>query len=66
MELGGLNLANSTMETFHQFGAQASEGGFIPRNCFDCHSVSGSDRYSQNNPGVSISHIFQGMQTYKP
>ena len=66
IELGGLNLANSTMETFHQFGAQASEGGFIPRNCFDCHGVSGSDRYPQNNPGVSISHIFQGMQIYKP
>jgi hypothetical protein len=66
LEIGGLNLANSTMESFHQFGAQSTDG-FMPRNCFDCHSVSGDGSGKpENNLGVSVSHIFQGMKPYTP
>ncbi|MDJ0626965.1 MAG: hypothetical protein QNJ44_01795 [Rhodobacter sp.] len=64
VERGGLNLANSTMETFHQFGAQDPEGSFIPRNCFDCHGVSGAAGPPEYNAGTSVSHIFQGMSAY--
>ncbi|MDA7426656.1 hypothetical protein [Thalassococcus lentus] len=50
---GGLRLANSTMETFHQY---PDHNGFTSENCFTCHSV--SDRTS---PGVNVSHIFGSL-----
>ncbi|MDG1470410.1 MAG: hypothetical protein P8Q26_02430 [Ascidiaceihabitans sp.] len=66
IEVGGLDLANSTMESFHQFGAQ-KPADFTPRNCFDCHSVSGDNASApEHNLGVSVSHIFQGMKPYTP
>lgn len=70
---GGVNLANSTMETFHQFGAQEPEPiphsskSFIPHNCLDCHSVAGaSPKKPSDNYGVAVSHIFQGMRPFYP
>jgi len=60
-QVGGLFLANSTMETFHQDGAQ-SEEGYKPQNCFDCHSVGSPS----NTPGTSISHIFDGIMQDLP
>lgn len=48
---GGDQLANSTMETFHQFPNE--NGGFVSNNCFTCHSVKSTDTH-----GVDLSHIF--------
>ncbi|WGW03057.1 hypothetical protein [Tropicibacter oceani] len=50
---GGLRLANSTMETFHQY---PDHNGFTSENCFTCHSVS-----SETDPGVGVSHIFGSL-----
>ena len=67
VQRGGLNLANSTMESFHQFDMQlAEDNNFHPRNCFDCHNVSGPKGDPENNLGVSVSHIFQGMAPFTP
>jgi hypothetical protein len=49
---GSLYLANTTMETFHQYSTGAT--GFDPQNCFACHSsTSGS---------TAESHIFKSLQ----
>ena len=65
-QIGGLELANSTMESFHQFGAQ-NPNGYKPRNCLDCHNVSGGSNLDDpSNFGVAVSHIFQGMKPYTP
>ena len=50
---GGLRLANSTMETFHQY---PDHNGFTSENCFTCHSVS-----SRDSDGVGVSHIFGSL-----
>ncbi|SLN40662.1 hypothetical protein PEL8287_02014 [Roseovarius litorisediminis] len=50
---GGLRLANSTMETFHQY--PDTNNGFQSENCFTCHNVSSS------SDGIKISHIFGGL-----
>lgn len=55
-QVGGLYLANSTMETFHQANAQSQER-FKPQNCFDCHGVS----TPSTTPGTGISHAFDGI-----
>jgi hypothetical protein len=46
---GGTRLANSTMETFHQY--PDTNNGFQSKNCFLCHSTGSTD-------GVDLSHIF--------
>lgn len=51
---GGDRLANSTMETFHQYPDE--NNGFQSRNCFLCHSVSSGD-----TDGINLSHIFSGL-----
>lgn len=51
---GGLRLANSTMETFHQY---PDHNGFTSENCFTCHSVN-----SQDSAGVGVSHIFNSLK----
>jgi len=47
---GSLYLANTTMETFHQYSA--NNNGV--QNCFTCHSSSGA--------GTAESHIFNALQ----
>jgi len=51
---GSTMLANTTMETFHQ-----------DLNCFSCHARF-TDSSGQPNPPVSISHLFQDLQTTLP
>lgn len=50
---GGLTLANSTLETFHQFPQE--NNAFQTNNCFSCHNA-------KNDDGVKISHIFDGIK----
>jgi len=52
---GGDRLANSTMETFHQYPDR--NNGFQSKNCFLCHSVQ-----SGNTDGIALSHIFNELQ----
>jgi hypothetical protein len=49
---GGLRLANSTMETFHQYPDE--NDGFQSQNCFFCHSTS-------SGRSIDISHMFTSM-----
>jgi len=53
---GNLQLANSTMETFHQYPDSHSTGSFRPKNCFGCHSIS-----DESDPGVGVSHLIGSM-----
>jgi len=53
---GGLQLANSTMETFHQF--PVSGGGFNPKSCFGCHNTTGTS-------GLDLSHIYNSLSPLK-
>ena len=48
---GSLSLANTTMETFHQFYVTGSND---PKNCFGCHS-------STSTAPTGISHIFSEL-----
>ncbi|MGB0506741.1 MAG: hypothetical protein ACPGGK_11145 [Pikeienuella sp.] len=48
---GGLQVANSTMETFHQYPDK--NNGFVSQNCFTCHGASTS---------IGVSHIFSSLQ----
>ncbi|MFZ7089783.1 hypothetical protein [Primorskyibacter sp. 2E233] len=50
---GGLRLANSTMETFHQY---PDHNSFTSENCFTCHAVA-----KETDPGVKVSHIFDSL-----
>ncbi len=50
---GGLRLANSTMETFHQY--PDDNNGFQSVNCFSCHSTS-------SGQSINVSHIFDKLQ----
>ncbi len=52
---GGDRLANSTMETFHQYPNE--NNGFVAENCFFCHNDS-----SGTGAGVGMSHIFGTLQ----
>ena len=61
---GGLRLANSTMETFHQFDAQNTDPNFTSQNCFSCHGPSGPKGDPTLNNGTNVSHIFDGMAAY--
>ena len=51
---GSLSMSNATMETYHQFST--ATGGSSTNNCFTCHSV------GSGAPGVSVSHIFDGLE----
>lgn len=53
---GNLQLANSTMETYHQYPDSHSTGTFRPKNCFGCHSIN-----SEDDPGLGVSHLFGDM-----
>ena len=50
---GGDRLANSTLETFHQYPDE--NNGFQSKNCFLCHSTS-------SDSDLKISHIYSGLQ----
>ena len=49
---GSLNLANTTMETFYQ---TPNPNGFVPKNCFGCHS-------SSETEATEVSHIYSALQ----
>ena len=53
---GSLYLANSTMETFHQYPDE--NNGFVSNNCFTCHSTSSGE-------SINVSHIFGALQPLK-
>lgn len=55
---GGDRLANSTMETFHQYPDENNR--FTSKNCFLCHSVSSGSSHA--GQGIYLSHIFEGLQ----
>ena len=58
---GTLRLANSTMETFHQFPDSTGTGSFRPENCFGCHSVA-----TNSSPSQGVSHIFSSLVPLQP
>jgi hypothetical protein len=58
---GTLRLANSTMETFHQFPDSHGTGSFKPENCFGCHSVA-----TNSSPSQGVSHIFGKLTPLAP
>lgn len=58
---GTLRLANSTMETFHQFPDSTGTGSFRPENCFGCHSVA-----TNSSPSQGVSHIFSSLIPLQP
>jgi hypothetical protein len=58
---GNIQLANSTMETYHQFPDSHSTGSFMPKNCFGCHGVDKPD-----SPSIGVSHIFDDLNPLNP
>lgn len=58
---GNRRLANTTMETFHQFPDSSGTGSFRPENCFGCHSVS-----TNSSPSQGVSHIFDSLTPLSP
>jgi len=58
---GTLRLANTTMETFHQFPDSTGTGTFTPENCFGCHSVD-----TNSSPSQGVSHIFSSIAPLVP
>jgi len=61
---GGDRLANTTMETFHQFPdgktiPGAGKSSFEAKNCFFCHS-------SDANNGLGTSHVFGDVASVNP
>lgn len=56
---GNLRLANSTMETFHQY--PDGQDNHYPQNCFGCHYVDASDTNK-----TDVSHIFDSMNPLVP
>ena len=58
---GTLRLANTSMETFHQFPDSSGTGSFKPENCFGCHAVSSND-----SPSQGVSHIFGSLTPLSP
>jgi len=59
-EVGSLQLANSTMETYHQGKTDSSLG------CFSCHNLFKMPPTAANPDGVTISHIFDGIVPIVP
>jgi hypothetical protein len=57
---GNLQLANSTMETYHQYPDSHSTTS-SPKNCFGCHSVQ-----NQTVPSVNVSHIISNILPLNP
>lgn len=58
---GTRRLANTSMETFHQFPDSSGTGSFKPENCFGCHSVS-----TNTSPSQGVSHIFDSLTPLTP
>ena len=58
---GSTVLANTTMETFHQYPDSSGTGSFKPENCFGCHGASKND-----SPSQEVSHIFDGLTPLSP
>ncbi len=58
-QVGSLQLANSTMETYHQ-GSYSSNGKFTSgqNGCFGCHNLGLSSGNSSSTPSNFVSHIF--------
>lgn len=54
-QVGSLQLANSTMETYHQAPTDPSLG------CFSCHNLFKTPPTAPNPAGVTISHIFDDI-----
>lgn len=54
-QIGSLQLANSTMETYHQGPTDPSLG------CFACHNLFKSTPSAPTPDGVTISHIFEAI-----
>ena len=57
---GNLQLANSTMETYHQYPDSHSTTNH-PKNCFGCHYVT-----NQKVPSVNVSHIISNILPLNP